>query len=243
MIGPESRKADRNADSAITQATSLPPLDTVHPTEQVRYARYASPTVHSSPEPDRWTRWSLDTDVAAKTGSVDRSSTRFGQSPTERDTAGVDWSYQEALEKAHSDQDLGPGTPLLEQQFNSDRYHPSQSRYRRRRCLFSTTRRHPVCRANEALWLCVMLGTAISIFVLLYAWTIQSLWEGEAMRRERGIWDLDGGFGSGNASSECHFSNLVIKLIGRADSIPRRWIHSHNDEMHGKDALVSRSSV
>jgi hypothetical protein len=59
-----------------------------------------------------------------------------------------------------------------------------------------------------------MLGTAISIFVLLYAWTIQSLWEGEAMRRERGVWELDGGFGSSNAPSEYHFSNLYMKLMG-----------------------------
>lgn len=243
MTGPESREANRNADSAITQATSLPPLDTIRPTEQIQHARHASPTVHSSPEPDRWSRWSLDTDVAAKTGSVDRSSRRLSRLSTERDAVNTDWIYQEALEKGHNDQDLGPGTPLLEQQSNSDQYHPSQSRYRRRRCFFSTTRRHPLCRANEALWLCVMLGTAISIFVLLYAWTIQSLWEREAMRRERGVWDLDGGFGASNASSEYRFSNLVIKLMGWADSIPRRWIHSHNDEMHGKDALVSRSSV
>lgn len=72
----------------------------------------------------------------------------------------------------------------------------------------------------------LMIGTIVTVLLLIYAWNVDNLWMSEFARVGSGLghWDPS----SGRTGSS-----------GEVAEVRRRWLHSHNDEMRGKDALVS----
>ena len=70
-----------------------------------------------------------------------------------------------------------------------------------------------------------MIGTIVALVLFIYALNIERLWMNELARGGSGLGAWDPATGHGEA--------------GEAGAVKRRWLHSHNDEMRGKDALVS----
>jgi len=73
-----------------------------------------------------------------------------------------------------------------------------------------------------------MIGTIVALVLFIYALNIERLWMNELARGGSGLGAWDPATGHGEAGEP-----------GEPGVVKRRWLHSHNDEMRGKDALVS----